>query len=200
MSKKLLLFIFFATLYTSGSAQWKKLTTKSNSDLEMTDVFAFNGKIIATGFTFSNFGGQLLVSDDDGKTWTTKLMDAGKLLKTIAFKDADTGYIGGYGSVSVIYKTINGGDNWYSELVDFNNAGINDMQFLNDRVGVASGYSHDQFFSGQCYKTYDGGLTWDTIASANRGCLDTVAIDFIQFVDARVGYGRSDLFGGKTTH
>lgn len=192
---KNLLFIALLACTGSANAQWTRLTTNAtnNPDLEPTDIGVAGEHIMVTGFLFSDFSGQILESYDDGQSWSLKQMETGKLLKTIAFKDDDNGFIGGYGSVSVLYKTTDGGQNWTNVFTDFNNAGINDIQFVNNDVIVASGYAHTQFFSGQCYRSYDGGNNWDTIRHQNLGCLDTLPMDFVQFVDAKNGYGRADF-------
>lgn len=193
MRKKLLLLLSLLAAY-AAPAQWTKLTTATYSGLDLTDIFAYKGNIIATGFTFSDFQGYLLRSTDDGKTWdTVQVPPKGYLFKTIAFKDPDTGFIGGYGSITVMLRTTDGGKNWSYYYQDTANAGINDMHFLNSQVGVASGYGHTQFYSGQCYRTYDGGASWQKIDSQGLGCLDTLPMDYVQFVDAQTGYGRADF-------
>lgn len=194
-TKTLLLILLMAA--NAATAQWTKLTN-GYTGLDLFDIHAHGDRIIAVGYTFSNFQGHWLKSDDGGKNWNLIPYNPGQLFKTIVFKDADTGFVGGFGSITALYRTTDGGQNWNLFLQDFDNSGISDMHFLSDKIAVAAGYAHDQFFSGQCYRTLDGGHTWTSIDSADLGCLDTTAIDYVQFVDAQTGYGRADLFGART--
>lgn len=201
MLHRLLFLTIFCCLTTAQSqAQtWTKLTTATYSDMDLNDVYANGQNIFAVGYTFGGFTGHILRSANDGQTWDTlQPYGSGRLLKTIAFKDKDTGFIAGYGSVTSMLRTTDGGKNWKSYITDFNNAGINDLQFINDKYGFGSGYAYKQFSTGQVYKTVDGGNTWYYIDSINLGCLDTLPVDYIHMLDAQTGYGHSDFLGGKT--
>lgn len=198
--KLYLLSLTFSVLIISAHAQWTQLTTQTYAGLDMVDIYANGSKIIAIGYTLPGAQAHVLTSLNDGQKWdTTQPAQQGYLFETIAFKNADTGFIGGMGSKAMIMRTTDGGLHWSLYKDDPDNAGIRDMQFIDGNIGVASGYSHTQFGSGQCYRTMDGGNTWSTIPHTQLGCLDTLAIDFAQFIDAKTGWGWTDDFGaGKT--
>lgn len=198
MKKLLLAFYVLGFLLMSKpvAAQWTKLTTAVYPAVDLNDVYANGSKIIAVGTSFPDFLPHIFTSLDSGKTWdTTQINPKGYFFKTIAFKDNDTGYIGGYGSITIWVRTTDGGQTWTYYAQDMDNSGINDMVFLTDKIGYASGYAYNQFSSGQCYKTIDGGNNWTGIDKANLGCLDTLPMDFIHFVDPQIGYGHSDFLG-----
>lgn len=199
MKTKFILFTFLLSLCNYSYAQWTKLTTASYPGVDLTGIYANGSTIIATGFAFSNFQGMILKSFNDGASWDTTLVPpSGFLFKTIAFRNADTGFIAGYGSTTIWLRTTDGGHTWAYSNQDALNSGINDMHFITDKVGVASGYGYDQFTTGQCYRTYDGGDTWLAIDSAKLGCLDTLPMDYVQFLDAKTGYGHADFLGHKS--
>lgn len=197
--KKTILFFTAAFMLCSGaSAQWKKLTIKFTNGLELNDVYASGNKIIAVGtnadFATGKFIGQMLVSRDGGQSWDTMQNTSGKFFKTIAFRDDNTGFIAGYGSISFMLRTDDGGETWTTDMLDYEHTGITDMHFFNDKVGVAVGYGSDQFFSGNSYKTTDGGETW----TPSEAVEDSLPLQNMFFVNENLGYGVASFFGFKT--
>lgn len=194
-ARSTLLTIALTALTVFAHAQWTKLTTTTYDQMDMSDIYANGSKIIGVGYTIPGFQAHVLTSTNDGQSWdTTQPIQQGVLFTTIAFKDADTGFIGGFGSKTLMMRTTDGGLHWNFYMEDTSNAGIRDMQFVNAKIGMASGYSTKQFTTGQCYRTTDGGNTWDSIKHAQLGCLDTLPVDFMQFIDAQTGWGWADNF------
>ncbi len=191
---KKLLFVLLLTIAQHISyAQWTLLTGNNYTGIDLTDVYAHTSKIIAVGTQFPNFQGHIFLSNNAGSTWDTMVIPpVGYFFKTIAFKDADTGFIGGYGSITIWLKTTDGGQSWAYEFVDTMNSGINDMHFIDSKHGYASGYGPSQFQSGICYRTDDGGKTW-SFPDSTVAPLDTIPFDYIQFITPAIGFGRPDF-------
>jgi photosystem II stability/assembly factor-like uncharacterized protein len=199
--KKILLLCTIATAcFSQAGAQttWKKLTIKFNNGLDLNDVYVHGDHIMAVGtytdFQANKFIGQILKSDNGGQSWDTMQNTSGWFYKTIAFKDAETGFIGGYGSTSFMLKTTDGGKTWKEDMVDYDHAGITDMHFLTDKVGIAVGYGEAQFFSGNSYKTTDGGKTWVPSEHVD----DSLPLQNMFFVNENLGYAVASFFGFTT--
>jgi photosystem II stability/assembly factor-like uncharacterized protein len=186
------IFLLFASKHTH--AQWTRLTPFFPSSLRIADITESDSGIFAVGYRFSDFQGHILRSFDDGAHWDSlQLPPSGFLFETIASKNADTAFIGGFGSISVWLWTTNGGHDWSYFSVDPNTTGINDMQFLDAQHAFASGYDTIQFNSGSCYYSGDGGATWNQQTVDNGTCLDTIGLDYIQMVDVGTGYAVSNF-------
>ena len=93
----------------SAFAEWKVLS-KAYGNVDISDIAVKNNRIIAVGTDFNNFTPHIVFSNDNGKSWdSVQVKPSGYFFKSIEFKDNDTGYIGGYGSVSIFLRTIDGG-------------------------------------------------------------------------------------------
>lgn len=181
-----------------AAAQWTRLTPTYPSSLRIADVTANDSGIFAVGYRFSDFQGHILRSFDDGAHWDSlQPPPSGFLFETIATKNKDTVFIGGFGSITIWLWTTNGGHDWDYYNVDTNTTGINDMQFLDGQHAFASGYDTVQFFSGNCYYTNDGGATWNQQTVDTGTCLDTLGLDYIQMVDVSTGYAVSNFLLNK---
>jgi photosystem II stability/assembly factor-like uncharacterized protein len=113
---------------------------------------AFAGKrIVAAGER-----GQVLVSDDDGRSWTQSPVPASANLTALTFADAQHGFAVGH--VETILRTADGGASW--ELVHFdpgNPQPLLDVAFTDAARGVAVGAY------GVVYVTDDGGAVWSQV-------------------------------------
>ncbi|MBX2904577.1 MAG: T9SS type A sorting domain-containing protein [Taibaiella sp.] len=179
---------------TPARAQWTRLTPFYPASIRVADVTENDSGIFAVGYRFSDFQGHIFRSFDDGAHWDTlQLPPAGFLFETIATKNSDTMFIGGYGSISIILWTTNGGHDWSYFAADPTTSGINDMQFLDGQHAFASGYDTVQFFSGSCYYTNDGGANWNQQTVDTGTCLDTLGLDFIQMTSVSTGYAVSNF-------
>ena len=177
-----------------AGAQWTRLTPTYPSSLRIADVTANDSGIFAVGYRFSDFQGHILRSFDDGAHWDSlQPPPSGFLFETIATKNKDTVFIGGFGSISIWLWTTNGGHDWSYFAADANTTGINDMQFLDGQHAFASGYDTTQFYSGNCYYTNDGGATWNQQTVDTGTCLDTLGLDYIQMTSISTGYAVSNF-------
>jgi photosystem II stability/assembly factor-like uncharacterized protein len=113
---------------------------------------AFAGKrVVAVGER-----GQILHSDDDGKTWTQAPVPASANLTAVWFADAKNGWAVGH--VETILRTTDGGDSW--DLVHFDPGKpqpLLDVCFTDASHGVAVGAY------GVIYVTSDGGAVWSQV-------------------------------------
>ncbi len=182
------------TCHLSASAQWTRLTRVYPDMYRMADVAVRDSVIIGVGYRFSDFQGYIFQSFNNGVAWdSVSPLPAGYLIETVAFKDADTAIAAGFGSHTILFRSMDKGHNWAFYLEDTVTAGIADMQFLNSKVGFAGGYDTPQFFSGNCYYTNDGGNSWITQTNTAHTCLDSLGLDHIDFVDAQTGYAVSNF-------
>jgi photosystem II stability/assembly factor-like uncharacterized protein len=82
------------------------------------------------------------------------------------------------------------------EVADFPNAGFTDVFFINPDTGFASG---GQYADPDLCRTYDGGITWDTIGEEITGCIFSLT-----FVNDQIGFLSSgqdfDSFIYKTSN
>jgi photosystem II stability/assembly factor-like uncharacterized protein len=147
------------------------------------------------GETFMAVGdqGMLLMSFNNGQTWTMNQIKTLRNLKAIQVHSPDDILVAGsYDNSGLeLYRTLDGGDTW--NLVYQNNAiGVNDMQFPSDSVGYMVGNI------GKVLRTTDGGSTWLDISSVSiNGSLQCV-----WFTSPDTGFaGRTTTFGMyKTTN
>lgn len=104
---------------------------------------------------------------DAGQTWERQPTGTRASLRSVCFLDPYQGWavgreeLPGGGSVGVVLYTRDGGVAWKRLLV---NAlpGLNQIRFVNNRVGFLLADGADQFPSG-LFKTNDGGKTWDPV-------------------------------------
>jgi len=100
--------------------------------------------------------GQILRSDDRGRTWVQSPVPASADLTAVTFADAKHGWAVGH--VETILRTADGGDSW--ELVHFDPANpqpLLDVCFTDSAHGVAVGAY------GVVYVTDDGGGIWSQV-------------------------------------
>jgi photosystem II stability/assembly factor-like uncharacterized protein len=194
----LLLFAWTLCLTTPASAQWTKLTGGYSSQLLLNDVYARGQDITAVGYRFSDFQNHIFKSHDAGAHWDTlQPFYAGFLFLTIAHKDKDTGFIGGYGSKALWMRTVDAGQHWDYFGWDSVYAGVSDMVFVDSKRGFAGGYGKKQFYSGHCYYTPDGGNSWLDQNASDPSPLDSLGIEYIDFLDPQTGYAISNFIPHK---
>ena len=181
-----------------AKAQWTRLTPAYPSDLRVADIAVKDSAVFGVGYRFSDFQGHVFRSFNNGTSWDTlQVPPAGELFETITFKDADTALIGGFGSTSIFLRSVDAGHSWAYFLEDTTTTGIADMVFLDGRRGFAAGYDTAQFYSGNCYYTEDGGNSWSQQTTDTGTCLDTLGLDYIDFVDVQTGYAVSNFVPHK---
>jgi photosystem II stability/assembly factor-like uncharacterized protein len=116
----------------------------------------------------------VLATEDGGATWENRLADiADELPKgewgwKIQFVTEDIGFVSlEHMDDAAILKTVDGGRTWTRKTVDDpqNNANLEGIGFVDDRVGWVGGWGDARFEGGFTSETHDGGETWQ---DANR--------------------------------
>jgi photosystem II stability/assembly factor-like uncharacterized protein len=126
---KLFTVIIFCLLSFNVSAQWNSFTG-TRTDVDLSDIYVRGQKIIAVGTAFTGFTPYIYISENNGASWDSIMVPpSGYFFKSITFKDADTGFIGGYGNSTICLKTTDGGKHWSYIFADTANKGITDMIF-----------------------------------------------------------------------
>ncbi|MBN1633100.1 MAG: T9SS type A sorting domain-containing protein [Ignavibacteria bacterium] len=169
---------------TNGGQNW---IFNKPGDSSFAAVFAIGNDVHIVGGAYDNKSIRLyLKSTNGGLTFqnltSNTITGPGDTLKlnTVFFTDAATGYIAG--NDGFIYKTTNGGNNWFS-LNSGATAAIYEMYFPVSGTGYAAGGLGG---TGFIIKTTNGGTNWTTqtipaIPSNNY-------LNAINFVDANTGY------------
>jgi photosystem II stability/assembly factor-like uncharacterized protein len=96
---------------------------------------------------------------DDGLNWEDISPDStntGMGNSVIQFIDENIGFLG---VAHVLYRTIDGGNNWDTTLL--NNVSIMSLDFINENSGVIGTWDNSFFYSGSMYSTNDGGETFN---------------------------------------
>lgn len=132
-----------------------------------------------------NLGMGIFKSEDAGKTWKFKGLEATKTIHRILIDpdDENTIYVGALGDPFTenehrgLYKSTDGGENWYRILSTNSSSGIADlvMDPKNPKKLLAALYDHKRtpfsFVSGGTgsglYLTDNGGTTWKKINAEN---------------------------------
>jgi len=144
-------------------------TTNSGNNWSVT-AFGTNNSLNSIYFVNNNTGylgtvNGLFKTTNQGINWSNIQISVVYYFKvnSIYFSNSNTGYLTGityheyYGKSGVIFKTINGGYNWYyfsdnNNLPYIQNRGINSISFLNDTIGFIYGDK------GTILKTSNGGF------------------------------------------
>ena len=173
---------------TNGGLNWSETYTSSCKGLGrifFTDMN--NGWIISNTFDL-NENPRLLKTNDGGNSWSNLQIDLNFVTTAnqIFFVNQNTGwYIGNspyYGVV--IYKSINGGNNWF-------NIGTIQNFFMSSYFWI---YSHSLYFSdlnngwicgkeGKLYATSNGGINWIKQMTPTNSNLTTVV-----FINNNIGW------------
>ena len=137
--------------------------------------------------------GMLLMSSDNGQTWTMNQQKTLKNFKAIWVHNPNDILVAcSYDNSGLeLYRTLNGGETW--NLTYTNDAvGANDMHFATDSIGYIVGNI------GKVLRTEDAGNSWTNISNSSiNGNLQSV-----WFLSPDTGFaGRSSTFGMyKTTN
>ena len=156
---------------SDGGETWT--TIYSNSDINVLGLYFINEDYgFAVGGNSGSIGSIVLKTSNGGGTWQADTMDK-KVLNTVCFINADTGFVGGLGN---LYKTENGGDSWSPISLD-GSYNIKELKFVNDSIGYLSA------LYGKMLKSTDCGESWSPL---NTGISSHIyAFDFW---DADIGY------------
>jgi photosystem II stability/assembly factor-like uncharacterized protein len=127
-------------------------------------------------------GGLVQHSTDGGATWAAQPTGSDADLWSVAFADADDGWVVGgqatAGEPGVILRTTDGGASWSDVTPAGLTASLTNVSFSDATHGWVG------TMVGTVLKTTDGGATWTSITLPRAG-KDAVVVDFI---DARHGW------------
>ena len=181
----LLLFIF-----SSSYAQWFQLPNLPVSGT----VYDINFINANTGFITLSELSTILKTTDGAMSWSVQ---TGILIGRFWFVDTAIGYATGRsGSNGAIWKTTNGGDNWYTTIVDGNSYG--GIYFANKDTGWVVG-NNGNF--GRIWRTTNGGQSF-TVQFATT---ETFGIDKLFFLKEKlngeyVGWANTGVSFWRTTN
>jgi len=147
---------------TDRGQTWEELGGLSENFGSVFDVnFGDAGHFVAIQ------GGDLLVTDDGGASWTNSFPSQfGVYFDELHFPSASIGYASGgntteQGSVGSIARTGDGGASW--DLLTFTHGEITAADFFDDDHGVVSTWG------GEFYATADGGSSWQLLGNVPDG-------------------------------
>ena len=131
--------------------------------------------------------GMIVISVDNGITWTIKPIQTERNLKGIFVKNPQSIFvIGSYdNSGAELYHSEDGGETW-TLIFEYASSGLRDIHFADENVGYIVGSL------GKVIKTTDGGLTWNDFSNSSI----TGDLQCVWFVNADTGYvGKTTSFG-----
>ncbi|MBM4157234.1 MAG: T9SS type A sorting domain-containing protein [Ignavibacteria bacterium] len=172
---------------TNNGVNWD---FKKISDTSFADVFVVGNDVHIVGGSYDNKSIRLYFKSTDGgltfqNLTQNTIVGQGDTLKlnTLSFTDVNTGYVAG--NNGFIYKTTNGGLNWFSQNSGVT-ATINEMYFPPSGTGLTGYMTGGSAGTAFVIKTVDGGNNWTLLSipavpsSNNLGA--------IHFSDVNTGY------------
>jgi len=179
----LILLLFINNLAFS---QWQDISPAGHNDVLIFDVEFINDNTgFAVGQNTNTSLGYIFKTTDGGLSWTYETHNNSHL-RSVVFRDDNTGFIGGYdgppGTEIIIFSTQDQGQNW-TKTTDSYFKGINGMQFVNSNLAYSYGYGSAFFSNAGMMKTSNGGSGWSYIAD-NPGFL----IEGMHFINVNTGF------------
>ena len=152
---------------------WITLNTALNFNYYgLKSVYFFNNNI---GWIVGS--GVIIKTANQGNEWQPYEISTANRMKSVYFIDTNIGWAVSdisYGLGPGIYKTTNGGKNWYYQLLG---TSIKSIFFVNKNVGWAVGPQ------GKIFMTKDGGTNWSFQSFGSIYCFNSV-----HFVDENIGF------------
>ena len=177
---------------SNGGNSWVLQNSTINYFIE--DVFFLNiytGWAIANDFFYT--GTTILKTTNSGLNWiASRYPDTTKVIYTINYLDALTGYMGGYSGL--LLKTSDGGNTWVQQSIDSNIISyfpIEKFAFYNHRLGFACGGIID--ISGVIWSSTNYGVNWKAFSAAPE------PLYFVTWKDSMTAYscGGDYEYGGS---
>lgn len=183
-----LLLIFIAA--SIAAAQWRKQTIETKASLRGLSVV--NEKVVWTSGT----GGTIIRTVDGGKTWQIfRIRGAENLdFRDIEAFDTDTAYVLsiGDGKNSQIYKTANGGKDWYLLYTNKNEKAFFDaFAFWDKTHGIAMSDPVDGKYL--LIETTDG-ITWNVLDNSKMPSAKPGEAAFAASGTCILTNGKNDIF------
>jgi photosystem II stability/assembly factor-like uncharacterized protein len=154
---------------TNGGLNW--VSAVSPVDFFIYDIYFLN-KRLGWALANDNFvnGTAVLTTTNSGENWSMyRFPDSTTLLYSVYFTDSLNGFMGGYGGK--LYRTTNGGANWFHASVDssaYSGFPIDKVR-INGNTGIAVGGSYD--IVGVIWISNNGGVNWHTWAFGSEPLL-----------------------------
>lgn len=172
-------------LVTSEGEKWEDHSYSTNLILQ--SVYFINDN---EGFIVGD-SGILLKTTDGGNNWNPINLGVTTNFSSVSFVDDQNGWISpnpisGANSGTGQFKTTNGGDDW--TYLDHN---IFNTQFIDPDNGWGSAFTIVPLLIAN-KRTYDGGLTWETISTFNG-----VSYPSFFFLDTLIGFEIQRAYGNS---
>jgi photosystem II stability/assembly factor-like uncharacterized protein len=148
---------------TDGGASW---STQSNVAGTTSSLEAISFPTSSSGWVVGSEG-TILHTSDGGSTWTQQSSGTTLTLTSVSFADPLHGVcVGGVDivldwfitSVGIILSTSDGGNNW-TVRIQGNCGAFSNVHLINSSKGFAVNQSD------RIWRTFDGGITWDTLTT-----------------------------------
>jgi len=167
----------FIARTTNGGSTWTEIVATTNSNNELSDQYWFDSN---TGWISGR--DVLLRTTNSGINYVNlyanvpPTQNGANALLSITFVNQQTGWIGGSNlDKKNIYKTTNGGANWFFQpnpVANYAYVQINDVRFMTQDSGWAI---HGTPFSGAIMFTTNGGNNWE-IEEGSNNWFDCISI------------------------
>ncbi len=159
-----------------GGENWEMVYLSETSMIVTSIAFSDDQRGYITGHTLSPYGqdGIIVETEDGGANWELAPPNPVSVsFDKMMFIDENMGWMTGRmdvgpNEVSVIYKSVDGGENWNVVYYDYNETGMQSVDFFGRDYGMATGYD------GSIYTTYNSGHTWELKRMRQYGFNDLV--------------------------
>ncbi|TAL70852.1 MAG: T9SS type A sorting domain-containing protein [Bacteroidetes bacterium] len=151
----------------------------------------------------SGYQGSIVKTTDAGETWAATNTNTSDVFRVLNFANETIGYAAGgegfsFNLINAIYKTTDGGNNWFVIRPRSNDISIGNIQFISPDTGFVFGYYNG---SASILKTTDGGNSFSPIYTGGSN-LGFQSGDFLNS-NLGIGVGDNGLIlltkdGGKT--
>ena len=178
----LLLSFLISTFSSSG--QWTVNTTPVSGYYAAFSIHYIDNNIGFVGGNTALFLGNGVINktSNGGNTWTNVLSVPNTTIKDICFINDNLGFA--VGSGGLIAKTIDGGDNWNTQIYTnpntMNNEAFESVFFVDENIGYIAGGFNEMWV----LKTIDGGVNWLPLTMPTY----FQRLKTVYFTDATTGY------------
>ncbi|MBN2173895.1 MAG: T9SS type A sorting domain-containing protein [Bacteroidales bacterium] len=141
-----------------GGSNWTLLGSGTSQDLQ--SVYFCD---LLTGFSVGDLG-TILKTANGGASWSMVNVNPNPYLTSVYFPSDSCGYAVGYKTTTgmscdaIIFKTIDGGDNWNENFIT--EGLLHSVHFPSLNIGYAVGRMWGPGAYARILKTIDGGLNW----------------------------------------
>lgn len=143
-----------------------QINVKDFQFVEDSIIYAVGDYYVGAG---QNIMSKIIKSADNGDTWDSIYSFNKKQLNSIWFFNLDSGIVAGYDGIYRTRDSVNSWDTvWSITQSGYKYGTIEDISFPVPQIGYAIGEGRTQFNTSHLFdhfllKTYNSGLTWDTI-------------------------------------